>query len=263
MTTQMTIRSESEVALHDLEITRKYCSALLKTPHYAKLGEIGIFAVVQKAKSIGMDPLDALNGGMYFVQGKVEMQGQSMMALIRSKGHSVALDPKSTNTHVIMHGKRCDNGDTWTVEFGIEDAKRAGIYRGQWEKYPKVMCMWRCVSTLGRFLFSDILKGVYVQGEISESIGYETKTTQEVIEKPIEILSISPQQISEFQNVLEDTSEEYKRSVRNFLMRYCEGKIENIRLDTYVKLKPAAEAERSKFLETLKVETKTEELANV
>ena len=82
---------------------QELAAALMKTPHYAKMGEAGIFAVVQKARSLGMDPIDALNGGLYSVSGKVEMSGQSMMSLIRKCGHSMTIDPKSTQTHVIMH----------------------------------------------------------------------------------------------------------------------------------------------------------------
>src|SRR5258708_543929 len=155
-----------DLILSDIDKMQGVAKKLMLSKHYQKMGEEGIFAIIQKAKSIGINPLEALNGGMYYVQGKVEMQGQQMLSLIRAQGHSITMDPKSTDTKVFMHGRRKDNGDTWSVDFGIEDAKKAGIFRGQWEKYPKVMCMWRCVSMLSRFLFSDILKGVYIKGEI-------------------------------------------------------------------------------------------------
>jgi hypothetical protein len=153
----------------DIVETNKICKELMGTPHYKKLGEAGMRLIVEKAKSMGMHPVEALNGGLYNVSGKIEMTGQSMLSMIRQAGHSVTKDQKSTSTSVILHGKRKDTGDTWTSCFSIEDAKKAGIYRNMWEKYPEVMCTWRCVSMLGRFLFSDILKGVYVEGEISES----------------------------------------------------------------------------------------------
>ena len=129
----MTVQIAQDDTIRELENTQKLCHILMKTPHYAKMGEVGIYAVVNKAKAMGISPLDALNGGMYFVQGKVEMSGQSMLALIRAKGHSVSMDPKSTDTKVIMFGKRCDNGDSWRAEFSTEDAKKQGIFRNQWE----------------------------------------------------------------------------------------------------------------------------------
>ncbi len=237
----------------DLDSTQKVCQALMRTPHYAKMGEAGLFAIVQKAKSMGMNPLEALNGGMYFVQGKVEMQGQSMLALIRQRGHSVSLDAKSTATHVTMHGKRADNGDSWTVEFGIEDAKRAGIYRGQWEKYPKTMCMWRCVSMLARFLFSDVIKGVYVQDEISEAIPFESKVDyQEAKVEHVPIEKISSEQAVELMEILSECSEEYQDIVTNFMKRGNIASLYELPIEAYKKLKTAALKKRAEFAEFAK-----------
>ncbi len=233
----------------DLDSTQKVCQALMRTPHYAKMGEAGLFAIVQKAKSMGMNPLEALNGGMYFVQGKVEMQGQSMLALIRQRGHSVSLDAKSTATHVTMHGKRSDNGDSWTVEFSIEDAKRAGIYRGQWEKYPKTMCMWRCVSMLARFLFSDVIKGVYVQGEISEAIPFESKVEYaEAKVEHIPVEKISSEQAIELMEILSECSQEYQSVVDKFMKRGNISSLYELPVDAYKKLKTAALTKRAEFV---------------
>lgn len=158
-------------ALNDIEMVQKMTERLLKTPHYAKMGQEGIFAIVSKAKNMNVDVLDALNGGMYFVRGKVEMSGQLMLSLIRAHGHSITLDPKSAPEKVVMHGKRRDNGDTWTVSYSVAEARKSGTYKenGPWANFPQVMCQWRCVSMLGRFLFSDVIKGVFVEGETSSN----------------------------------------------------------------------------------------------
>lgn len=114
--------------MEDLQNTRNLAEALIKTKHYQQLGADGIFAVIQKAKSLNINPLDALNGGLYYVQGRVEMSAQLMNQLIRSRGHSIQKDLRSTKHLCILHGTRADTGDKWTVNFGIEDAKQAGIY---------------------------------------------------------------------------------------------------------------------------------------
>lgn len=226
MSNEITIKNTYD----EVETTQKLCTQLMKSPHYAKMGEAGIFAIIQKAKSIGMDPLDALNGGMYYVQGKTEMSGQSMLALIRAKGHSVSMDPKSTDTKVIMYGKRCDNGDTWRVEFSIEDAKKQGIYRNQWEKMPKVMCMWRCVSQLSRFLFSDVIKGVYVQGEIADA---------PPLDAPIEMQDVSEdeEKISEAQvivlKMLEEKLDDFCKT--KLYARMKVERLEDLPLEEYEK----------------------------
>jgi hypothetical protein len=226
MTTQLANiqKNQEELIIREIENTQKLCASLMRTPHYAKMGETGIYAIIQKAKSIGMNPLEALNGGMYFVQGKVEMQGQAMLAIIRAHGHSVSMDPKSTDICVRMFGKRCDNGDTWMAQFSVEDAKRQGIFRNQWEKMPKVMCMWRCVSQLSRFLFSDLLKGVYVQGEISEALASENKVeftmdnSIEISEK-VEAIDNKPsnEQAIELEEMILKCNPKYQENVEKYL----------------------------------------------
>lgn len=161
---------EETNAMVMIEQTKELCSKLMQTPHYKKMGAEGIFAIVQKAKAVGVDPLDALNGGMYYVQGKVEMTASMMNDLIRRKGHSITKDKKSDEKVCILHGKRRDNNDTWSESFSIDDAKQAGIYRNQWLKYPKDMLFARALSRLARQLFPDVIKGCYVEQEIAMAI---------------------------------------------------------------------------------------------
>ncbi len=255
----MNMQVQPENPIMELEQTQKLCQALMKTPHYAKMGEVGIYAIVNKAKSMGMNPLDALNGQCYFVQGKVEMSGQAMLALIRSKGHSVSMDPKSTDTKVIMFGKRKDNGDTWRAEFGIDDARKQGIYRNQWEKMPRVMCMWRCVSQLGRFLFSDILHGVYVQGEISDAPSFDSKVMyadfSEVEEaKVTQVLTISKEMADELKIVLDRCPSEYQETVHSFFKRTGIKDLSSIPADTYPKLFERAKEKMKEYEEKCKNE---------
>lgn len=248
-----------DVAFLDLEKTQKLCQNLMKTQHYSKMGEAGIFAIVQKAKTLGMNPLDALNGGLYFVQGKVEMSGQSMLALIRKAGHSVTIDSKSSQTHVIMHGKRCDNGDMWTVSFGVEDAKKAGIYKATWEKYPQTMCIWRCVSMLGRFLFSDVIKGCYVEGEIKDStFNFDSAVVSipaegKIIEERPEIEKITDEQLLDLLEIFEKckaSSPEWCNQVEVQLAKQGITKWIDMPLDTYNRiLKRAQEIYENSILE--------------
>ena len=132
--------------LSEIEHTENMCRALLKSPFYSKMGPEGIYAIVAKAKSMGINPIEALNGGFYYVRGKVEMTSFMMNDLIRRNNHSISKDKRSDDTICILHGKRSDNGDTWTESFSIDDAKRAGIYQNQWLKYPKDMLFARALS---------------------------------------------------------------------------------------------------------------------
>lgn len=145
----------------DIDQMQHAAKKLLQTKHYQALGEAGIFALIQKAKAVNLDPMEALNGGLYYLNGKVGMAAESMNRLIRSKGHSITKDPKSNDNVCILHGKRADTGDTWTESFSLDDARRAGIYKNIWEKYPRNMCFNRALSNLARQLFPDVIGGCY------------------------------------------------------------------------------------------------------
>lgn len=205
-----------DIETSEIEKAENLCQKLMATKHYAKMGSDGIFAVIAKARSMNISPLEALNGGMYSVQGKVEMSGVMMISLIRQAGHSIKLDKLSNRTSVTLHGKRKDNGDEWTASFSIDDAKTAGIYKSTWEKYPQAMCIWRCVSMLGRYLFADVIKGCYVQGEISS---LEPSIDDLMISMPVAEIekppTISEEQSIEIKEVFSKCSDEYKKRAWN------------------------------------------------
>lgn len=180
----------SEITTHNdlvnqVKSNQELSELLLKSKHYSKMGPEGIFAIVEKARSIGVNPLDALNGGMFFVQGKVELTAQLMNHLIREAKHSITQDPTSSPDCCVLRGKRCDTGDSWVASFSIKDAQTAGIYRNQWLKYPQDMLFARALSRLARQLFPDVVRGCYVQGEIAEAVEVENMKKLEAISNTI------------------------------------------------------------------------------
>jgi hypothetical protein len=238
-------------SIAEIEQTQRACQMLMKTPHYAKLGEAGIFAIVQKSRSIGLNVLDALNGSMYFVNGKVELAANAMNYLIRSKGHSITKDEKSNKEVCILRGKRCDNGDTWIASFSIAEAKLAGIYKNVWEKYPEDMLFARALTRLARQLFPDVIKGCYVEGEIQVSkdvevleSSYSVKPAEKTVKKPatkvieapkseevkeiqIEVLdTITTDQAITLSTVLNECDPAYKEKIMNFF--YSKFKCETV-----------------------------------
>jgi len=234
-------------ALTELQNTQKLCASLMQTKHYSKIGAEGMYAIVEKAKSIGVSPLDALNGGMYYVQGKVELSAAMMNHLIRQAGHSITKDKRSNSQECILHGRRADNGDTWVESFSIEDAKTAGIYRGQWIKYPKDMLFARALSRLARQLFPDVIKGCYVQGEIEvtsvkneEIISYE-----QVAHKDIEVIEpshISAEQYDQLEVVLKDKPELRKNLLGYMQSKYSLDSLEKMPVELYAKAMERATA---------------------
>jgi hypothetical protein len=73
----------------------------------------------------------------------------------------------------IKRGKVTD-ADSWT--YTMEDAKRAGLFpnssaKAAWMKTPKLMCRWRALAQVARFLFSDVFVGqaIYLPDEAEEA----------------------------------------------------------------------------------------------
>jgi hypothetical protein len=164
----MTIQTTKNNYVSEVTNTQELCSLLMKTPHYAKMGAEGIFAIVETAKSLDIDPRLALGGGLYYVKGKVEMSTRMMNSLIRSKGHSISKDSSSDDKICILHGTRKDNGDIWSESFSIEEATRAGLTKNPvWQNFPRDMLFARAFSRLARQLFPDVIGNCYIEGEIS------------------------------------------------------------------------------------------------
>ena len=188
MSSQLAVKEEVcfDTMLADIGKMQALSTKLMQSKHYQTMGEAGIFAIVQKAKSLNINPLEALNGGLYYVQGKVGMSSEMMASLIRQSGHSIIKDPKSDNTICILHGKRADNGDTWTVSFSEADARKAGLYKNIYEKYPAIMLYNRTMSMLARQLFPDVIKGAgYTMDELRE-IGSNKTFDEPRIEQKIQ-----------------------------------------------------------------------------
>lgn len=258
MSSQLAIRDEInfDVVLSDIETMQKMCSSLMKTKHYQAMGEPGIFAIVQKAKSLNIHPLEALNGGMYYVQGKVGMSSEMMASLIRQAGHSVVKDSKSDNSICILHGKRADNGDTWTISFSMEDAKRAGLAKNMYEKYPGIMLYNRAMSMLARQLFPDVIKGAgYTREELME---IKPSNVQVVEESVSEV--ITEAQGDEIFQILESCEVEYQNQVLAFIKKapINAESIYQLPANLFEKVRSAAlkksDEARKKLVETIEAE---------
>lgn len=207
----------------DVELLTKVCKQLMNTRHYTSLGEAGIFAILQRSKAMNIDPFDALNGGMYYINGKVGMSTELMASLIRKAGHTVVKDPQSDDSICILHGKRCDTDDQWTSTFSMVDADRAGLKKNMFLKYPSIMLYNRAMSTLARQLFPDVIKGCgYEKDELEEITVHprqiETKSVikiGEVMPKEQEPIVTEVMEQELLVMLLQD--KEYKKKVEKFV----------------------------------------------
>jgi hypothetical protein len=132
--------------------------------------ESKIFMVLLAAQELGIKPMMALNGGIWNIQGKIEVSAKLMNAMIRRYGHSINI-VECNDKKCVLLGKRADNGDSFTSEFSVEDAVKAGIAgRDTWKKYTEDMLYSRAMSRLARRLFADVIGTAYVEGEIVDAL---------------------------------------------------------------------------------------------
>lgn len=257
MTKEIAIKEEVsfDAMLNDIESMQKMANKLMQSKHYQAMGEAGIFAIVQKAKSLGINPLEALNGGLYYVNGKVGMSTEMMACLIRQAGHSISKDPKSDNNICILNGKRSDTGDVWQIRFSMEDAKKAGIAKHMYEKWPAIMLYNRAMSTLARQLFPDVIKGAgYTMDELKEISASKGMPVVEM-EDVTEFASV--ESIQALLHLIGQTPSDYQNRVIEFLNKH--GLVEDkIPLDLFNQTHDRV----SRKIEELAQEIKVEEVPN-
>lgn len=131
-----------------------------------------IIACVQTGRELGLGDMESLRS-IYVVDGRPTLSAELMVRQVRRRGHSV--QGESTPDYATATGKRNDNGDTMTVTWTMEMAKRAGLAQKQnWKNYPEAMLWARAVSQLCRMLFGDCLAGVvYTMEELEDGVDAE------------------------------------------------------------------------------------------
>jgi len=126
--------------------------------------------LVMYAKEIGIHPVKALMCGFDIIQGKITMKPMMMNDMIRKAGHSIQI-VHNTDKICELKGTRRDNGDTCTITFTSEDAKKAGLSeKDNYKKWPANMLYARAMGNLARMLFADVVGGVYMEGELDTQI---------------------------------------------------------------------------------------------
>jgi hypothetical protein len=193
---------------HEMMVYHTMAEQAVSSKMYRGVGEkSGVMMIMLASRELGIPPMQALNGGLNIINGKVEISARMMSALIRKSGHQITTQ-ECTDQRCILIGKRTDTGETQTASFSIEEAQRAGLIKqgGGWTKFPKDMCFARALSRLARQLFSDVIGMGYVEGEISQA---------DV--RPIQ--TIEPEVLDEMQQLTYESEEDL---IQSFLTLFSE-----------------------------------------
>lgn len=156
----------------EIQILQTIAKTASSSGLYAGVGnEQKILMILLAAQELGIKPMMALNGGIWNIQGKIEISARLMNSMIRRAGHSIIIK-EINNQRCVLEGKRIDSGDHFIAQFTIEEAQRAGLTgRDVWRKYTEDMLYARAMSRLARRLFPDVIGMAYVEGEIGSPRG--------------------------------------------------------------------------------------------
>lgn len=191
-----------------LENLKKMAKAAHESGFYSKVGnEAGLFSIMLLANELGVQPMQALSGGIWNINGKIEMSSRLMNMKIRQAGHKLEVIEHTTDGCVIK-GTRKDTGEYYTATFKKNDADRAKcLDKPIWKNYPREMYFARALSILARILFPDVIGNCYVEGEISKEIDLEIKESPESTPK-VEVQNRNSEVMKELIEKLATTEEE-------------------------------------------------------
>jgi len=220
----------------DFQVLQMIADNASKSGLYAGVGsQQKILMVLMTARELGIPPMQALNGGIHNIQGKVEISARLMCSMIRRAGHNINIIQCDSKV-CVLEGKRKDNGDTFKAQFTIEDAAKAGLSsRDVWKKYTEDMLYSRALSRLARRLFADVIGTSYIEGEISlaevDIIDTGLKDDAPIPEIEIDpmpkLLELCPREdhamIIQYIDMLADT---YKQKTKVQLIHNCIEKFE-------------------------------------
>lgn len=177
----LVVREDSGApSIHEMQVFQTISKQAVESRLYNHFGgQAAIMMTMLAARELGISPMLALNGGIANIQGKLEISARMMNALMRRSGIKIEI-VESTDDKCVLKGTRAE-GDTATVSYTIEDAKKAGLVKqgGGWVKNPKDMCFARAISRLARQIAPDIIGGCYVEGEIRALQEEKTEALQE------------------------------------------------------------------------------------
>lgn len=170
MENELALRRESIPNEHEIMVYHTMAENAVASKMYKGIGEkSAVMMIMLSARELGIPCMQALNGGLNIINGKVEISARMMSALIRKAGHQLKIIDSSA-TSCMIEGFRHDTREIQKASFSITEAQQAGLIKvgGGWAKWPKDMLFARALSRLARQLFSDVIGIGYVEGEISQ-----------------------------------------------------------------------------------------------
>ena len=176
MTNAVTLRPSTDVSTESWAVMLEQAKMLVPTGFLPKAIDTPqkAIAVMMKGRELGIPPMYALSN-INIIQGKPAAAAELMLALIyRDQGDDALVFTETSATKATAKYKRRGWAEYQTFTFNADDAKRAGLTGGNWDKYPGAMLRARCISAIARLAFPDFIGGMYTPEEMGATVDMET-----------------------------------------------------------------------------------------
>ena len=172
------------VAVSDMAVM---ADAIVKSGFYGFKTKEQVMAVMLVAQAENKHPATVVQE-YDIIQGKPALKSQAMLARFQLAGGSVQWDAVSPKA--VKGTFKHPSGGTLTVEWTIEMAKQAGIYRdgSGWSKYPEDMLRARVISRAVRSVYPACILGHYATEEVMDFDPPKHMGMVEEVKAPIEVI---------------------------------------------------------------------------
>jgi hypothetical protein len=141
--------------------------SIVKSGFYGFKSKEQVMAVMLVAQAENKHPASVVQE-YDIIQGKPALKSQAILARFQLSGGSVQWDEVTPKK--VKGTFKHPQGGTLTVEWTIEMAKQAGIYRegSGWSKYPEDMLRARVISRAVRSIYPACILGHYATEEVMD-----------------------------------------------------------------------------------------------
>lgn len=155
------------------------------------------FVKIAAGAELGLSPFQSMSG-VHLIKGK-PVVGAGLLASLLDRDpdydYAVAWEPDESNPEACTISVLKNGKERGKSRFSLEDAKRAGILRDNWLKYPSAMLFARAMSQAVRWYAPGATgTSVYVEGELTHDVEAiipdgvtakpRTRVTAEVVREP-------------------------------------------------------------------------------
>lgn len=144
---------------HMFGVTKEQAAIVMLKGHELRLGLAASFEFIHVIDS---KPSISPKGCLALIHSSGELESLEIKDLTDTKGNP-------TRCRVVMERV---NGFAYTVEYSMDDAKRANLVKpgSAWEKYPANMLRWRAVGYCADVVFPDVIGGMLRPEELGADV---------------------------------------------------------------------------------------------